>query len=125
FQGLGSTLQAFQTQAKAKALIQIAAAVAILTVSVVALSLIDSARLTTALAGITAMAGQLVGAMLLLEKVGNSKGFYKMPFITASMILLAGAIDILAIAVLKMSGLDWNQLARGLVGVTVVLGGMV
>ena len=125
FQGLGSTLQAFQTQVKAKALIQIAAAVAILTVSVVALSLIDSARLTTALAGITAMAGQLVGAMLLLEKVGNSKGFYKMPFITASMILLAGAIDILAIAVLKMAGLDWNQLARGLVGVTVVLGGMV
>jgi tape measure domain-containing protein len=125
FDELGQTLKAFQLQVKAKALIQIAAAVAILTVSVVALSLIDSGRLTSALTGITVMAANLAAAMVILEKVGDSKGFYKMPFITGSMILLAGAVDLLAIAVGKMAGLNWNELARGLTGVTVVLGGLV
>lgn len=125
FDELTQTLKAMQLQIKAKALIQIAAAVAVLTVSVVALSLIDSAKLTSALAGLTVMFVQLASIMVILEKVGDSKGFYKMPFITASMILLAGAVDVLAIAVAKMAKLDWNELARGLTGVTVVLGGLV
>lgn len=125
FDELTSTLKAMQLQIKAAALIKIAAAVAILTVSVVALSLIDSEKLASALAGLTVMFAQLAGAMFLIEKIADSKGFYKMPFVTASMILLAGAVDLLAIAVTKMSRLDWNELARGLVGVTVVLGGLV
>ena len=125
FDELTSTLKAMQLQIKAKALLEIAAAVAVLTVSVVALSLIDSAKLASALTGLTVMFSQLAAAMILLETIGNSKGFYKMPFITSSMILLAAAVDLLVIAVAGMARLDWNELARGLTGVTVVLAGLV
>lgn len=125
FQELTSTLQAMQLQIKAKALIQIAAAVAILTVSVVALSLIDSGRLTSALAGLTVMFTELAGMMFLIEKVADSKGFYKMPFVTGAMILLAAAVDILVIAVAKMAGLSWDELLRGLTGMSVSLGVLV
>jgi len=125
FQDLTSTLKAMQLQIKAKALITIAGAVAILTASVVALSLIDSKKLASALAGLTVMFTQLAASMAIIEKLGDSKGFYKMPFITGSLILLAAAVDVLAIAVSKMAKLNWNELSRGLVGVTVVLGGLI
>lgn len=124
FGGLTDTMAAMQTQLKANALLKIAGAIALLTVSVVALSLIDSVALAKALGAITVMFGQLLGSMAIMEKVAASKGAVKLPVVAAAMILLAIAIDLLAIAVAKLSSLDWNELARGLVGVTVLLGVM-
>jgi len=67
---------------------------------------------------------QLLAAMAIFEKITASKGFIKMPFLTASMIAMAIAIDVLAIAVGKLSKLDWEGLAKGLTGTAVLLGSL-
>lgn len=121
FEGLTKVMGAMQTQLKANALIKIAGAIALLTASVVALSLIDSKKLATALSGLTIMMTQLLTAMAIFQKVTATKGFIKMPFLTASMIALAIAIDLLAIAVMKISSLSWAEMAKGLTGVAVLL----
>jgi tape measure domain-containing protein len=121
FDGLTGTLGAMQAQLKSNALLKIAGAVALLTASVVALSLIDSAKLATALAGLTAMFLQLAGTMALVDRIVASKGFLKLPAIAGAMILLSSAVLILSAAVKSMSGLEWEELAKGLTGVIVLL----
>lgn len=122
FDGLTGSMTAMQNNLKADTLIKIAGALALLTVSVVALSLIDSARLTSSLAAITVMFTQLFGAMAIFEKIAASKGFVKMPVIAGAMILLAAAVLILTAAVKNLSSLSWEELLKGLVGVGALLG---
>jgi tape measure domain-containing protein len=124
FRALQGSLVAMQNNIKAKTLKEIAIAVALLALSIVALSLVDPKRLNSALVAITFAFGELLGAMAIMDKIGKSGGFIKMPFIAASMILLAGAIDILAIAVIALGQLSWEQLAKGLGGIAVLLTGI-
>lgn len=121
FDALTGTLTAMQTQLKANALLKIAGAIALLTASVVALSMIDSGKLTVAITAMGAMFAELLTSMSVFEKIGASKGFAKMPFVTAAMVLLAFAIDLLAVAVAKLAGLDWEGLAKGLTGVIALI----
>lgn len=111
-----------QSTLKAATLLQIAAAIGILAVSMNILSKIDAEGLTRASTAITVMFGQLLGSMAIFQKFIGAAGFAKLPFVMGSLILLAGAVLILAEAVEKLSGLDWNQLAKGLTGLAVVLG---
>lgn len=124
FGGLTDTLGAMQANLKADTLLKIAGAIALLTISVVALSMIDSDKLTKALMAMTVMFTQLFVSMGVFEKMTRGGGFAKMPLVTLSMILLAIAIDILASAVKKMSGLSWEELLKGLAGVTGLLLGI-
>lgn len=125
FDQLNDTLKSMQNTLRAATLLEIALAVAALTVSVVALSKIDAAGLTRALTAISVMFGQLFGAMIVLEKFIDGDEIAKMAGMAATMILLAIAIDILASAVKKLADLDWNGLAKGLTGVVVILGALV
>lgn len=124
FEGLTGVLSAMQAQLKANALVKIAGAIALLTVSVVALSLIDSKKLTSALSGLAVMFTQLLVAMGIIDKITASKGFLKLPFVTAAMIGIAIAIDLLAIAVGKLAKLNWEELAKGLTGTAALLGSL-
>lgn len=121
FDQLNDTLSSMQNTLRAATLLQIALAVAALTVSVVALSKIDAAGLTRALTAITVMFGQLFGAMVVLEKFIDGDDILEMAGIAVTMILLATALNILASAVKKLADLDWNGLAKGLTGVVVLL----
>jgi tape measure domain-containing protein len=125
FGGITDTMKAMQANLKANVLIKIAAAVALLTISVVALSMIDSAKLTTALVAIGAMMAQLMIAMEIFSKISSLKGSAKMAIIGAGLILLAIAIDILAIAVTKLSKLSWSELVKGLGGVIFLIGALI
>ncbi len=125
FGALTGTLQAMQTNIKADTLFKIAGAVAMLTASIIALSLIDSDKLTKAMFAITVAFGQLVVAMAILTKVGGMTGFIKIPIITAGMILMAGAVVILAQAIKTLSKLDLSELAKGLIGVSGAMGVLV
>jgi len=124
FRALEGSMTAIQQNIKAKTLKEIAIAVALLTASVVALSFVDPKKLNSAMAAITVMFAQLLGAMAIMDKVTKSAGFLRMPVVAASLILLAGAIDILAIAVFALSRLSWSELIKGLGGVTVLLIGI-
>jgi len=123
--GVTGSLEQMQANLKADTLLKIAGALALLTVSIVALSFIDSAKLAVSLGAITVMMGQLAGAMAVFEKIGTATGAAKMTILGAAMIVLAIAIGILALAVGKLAGYDWDELAKGLTGVAVLMGLMV
>lgn len=124
FEALTGTLESMQGTLKATTLLEIAIAIGILTLSVSKLSTIDANGLTRASTAMAGMFTQLIGSLVIFQKFVGTAGFAKMPFIMASLILLAGAVLILAQAVKQLSTLDWNSLAKGLTGVTVLLGGL-
>lgn len=125
FGGLTDTLSAMQAQLRATMLMQIALAIALLTASVVALSLIDSAKLTKALLAMTVMFTQLFASMAIFEKATAGAGFSKMPMVAGAMILLSVAILILSSAVAVLAQFSWEELAKGLAGVAILLGALV
>jgi tape measure domain-containing protein len=124
FKALEGSMVAMQQNIKAKTLKEIAIAIALLAASVVALSFVDPAKLNTALAAIGIMMGELLGAMAILDKIAKSGGFLKLPIIAAGLVILAGAIDLLVIAVFALSQLSWEELLKGLTGVGALLLGI-
>lgn len=125
FGSLTGSLKAMQQNLKAKTLKELAIAIALLSASVVALSFVDPKRLNSALSAMTLAFTELLGAMIIMDKVTSSKAFIKLPFIAGSLILLAAAIDLLAISVIVLSRLSWEELTKGLGGIVVLLGALV
>lgn len=122
FEQLTGVLQAMQTNLKAEALLKIAAALALLTASVVALSLIDSAALTKALTAMAVGFGQLVATFAIINQIdAGVLGGTAFAAISAGMILLSTAVLILSAAVAVLASMSWADLAKGLVGVTALL----
>jgi tape measure domain-containing protein len=126
--GLKDALEAFtgalkgmQNALNAAALLAIAAAIGILTLSIVALSKIDTAGLIRASSAIAVMMGELVGAFILFDKFSTGLGAVKVGAMAAGFILLATAIRILASSVAVLADLSWEELAKGLTGVVVLL----
>lgn len=120
-EGLTGTLEAMQQNLKADTLQKIAIAIGILTISVVALSLIDSGKLTKALIAIGVMVVILSKAMDALDKMSTGSGFLKIPFIAAALILLAIAIGILSISIVILSFISWGDIIKGLLGIGIML----
>jgi tape measure domain-containing protein len=126
FEELTGVLKAMQTDLKANALLKIAGAIAILTASVVVLSLIDSDALTKALTAMAIGFGQLMGAFAILSKISSGpKGAASFGIISSGMVILSGALLLLSFAVKNLADLDWEELGRGLTGVIVLMGVMV
>lgn len=114
--GLTVQLNAMQTKVKAEALLKIAEAVGILTASVFVLSLIDSGKLTKAMAAMAVGFGQLVGAFAILDKLSSGAGALTLIGVSTGLIALSVAMLILSFAVKSFSTLSWGELAKGLVG---------
>lgn len=124
FDSLTGSLDRMQQTLRAGTLIQLAVAIGILTASVVALSKIDAKDLGKAMAAIAAMMGELIGMMMLFDIALLGRGLTGMISTAGAMILLAAAVRVLSGAVEKMSGLDWNELAKGLVGTIALMIGL-
>lgn len=123
--GLTDALKGMQNALNAAALVGIAAAIGILTLAIIGLSHIDAAGLTRASIAIAVMFGQLAGAFKLFDHISSGTSAVKIGVMSAGLILLAVAVDVLAVAVKKLSGMNWNELAKGLVGLAVTLGVLV
>ena len=121
---VGDALTAWSQNIRAGTLLKIAAAVGILALSLATLSTIDDAGLNTALTGITALFIELIGAMVYLEKIDMTKGFLKMGGLATAMIGLATAILLLSASMKILSGLNWEEIAKGLVSIAVLMGTM-
>lgn len=107
--------EAYQTKLKAGTLLKIASAIAILTASIVVISLIDSDKLAASLAAITALFADLMVSMAIFDKIsGSSKNTAKT---CTAMIAMSIAVSILAGAMKKVAELDWEGIAKGLVGI--------
>ncbi len=107
--------EAYQNQLQAGTLLKIASAIAILTASLIALSLVDSEKLNVALGAITVLFADLLGSMAVFNKIsGQATGVMKS---VTAMLGIATAVLILASALKKIADLDAKQLATGLIGV--------
>ena len=113
--GVRGCFEAYQTNLKAGTLLKIGAAIALLAGSIVAISLIDSDKLSISLGAITVLFANLLGAMAIFNKISSDTG--KVSKACTAMIAMSVAVSILAGALKKVSDLDWGELARGLVGI--------
>lgn len=108
------SLVAWQQSIKANALLKIAIAVALLANAVSQLASLDVNALQDSLGAVTILFSELVGSMLLFEKF--SAGFTFGAGNAIGLISMAAAIDILASALIKVSDLDGDAIARGVTG---------
>lgn len=113
--GVRGCFEAYQTNLKAGTLLKIGTAIALLAGSIVAISLIDSDKLSASLGAITVLFANLLGAMAIFNKISSDTG--KVSKACTAMIAMSVAVSILAGVLKKVSDLDWGELARGLVGI--------
>lgn len=121
--GVRGCFEAYQTQLKAGALLKIASAIAILAGAILVIATIDSEKLTNALGALSVLFAELMIAMGVFTKIsGQVKGVIKgttaMLGLSASMLLLAGALRMIA-------SLEPEQMAVGLIGVAGLMTAMV
>ena len=104
-------------------IMKIGIALGILAASAWVLSTIDTKNLIKALVAISVMMVQLSLTMKIMSKMefGEDAKIMKAAFLLMAM---AVAILILASAVKKFEGLSWQDLAKGLIGVSVLLAGL-
>ena len=107
--------EAYQTQLKAGSLMKIASAIALLTGSILVLSLIDSEKLSGAIGALTMMFTELIGSLAVIDKLSiNQKGLMTL---AGSMIGISIAVLLLSSALKKISSLSLSELGVGLTGV--------
>lgn len=121
FEELTGVLEGMQLKLKADALMRIAAAIAILTASVVVLAMIDSVALTKALTAMAVGFGQLIGVFAAITQLSGPKGAAKFTLISGGMIALSTAILILSGAMKVLGTMDWGEILRGLVAMAGML----
>lgn len=119
------TLVGIQNELRADALLKIAEAMVLLTASLLVLSLIDPVRLALALFATGAGFAQLAGQLVIIEKTvkGGRQTAATLGAATA-MVIIAGAILVLALAVKFFSMMDPEELKQGIAGVVIVMGAM-
>lgn len=123
FGTVGDSLTAWQNNLKVDTIKAIAISIGILAAALWVLSSIDPEKLGSALGGITVLFLELTGAMKGFDKLAISgKGISKVVPLVLSMSV---AVLILAAAVKTLSDLDLGALAKGLVGVGVLLAELV
>lgn len=122
FAALTRTLTVMQGTLRAMTLMQIAAAVGILALSVVSLSKIDAAGLARAMSAISGMMFQLVAMLTAFQRIGGTPGLITTGI---GLIALATALRILTSSIKALAELEWDELSRGLSGVTILLGALV
>jgi tape measure domain-containing protein len=121
---LTNVLGAMQHTLQAATLLEIALAIGVLTVSMNVLSKINPDDVAKALTGIGVMLAELTATLYAVSAL-PSGGILKVYSAAASMILLAGAIDLLVVGVKQLSGIDVEGLHRGLISVMVLLGSVI
>lgn len=115
--------QAWQNDVNAKALLKIAAAVAVLSASILTISLIDSEKLTASLGAITVLFTELMAAMAVFGKLDlNVRGTMKR---STAMIALSSSVLILASALKSIATLEPEQMAAGLAGIAGLMAALV
>ena len=115
--------EAYQENIKAKTLLTIASAIAILTASILVLSIIDSVKLAASIGALTAMFGELMGSMAIFSKLSGSKKDAVQ--VSAVMISLSVSVLILAAALKTISSIDTEKLLGSVLGITALISAMV
>lgn len=125
FDGLKGALKGMQNELNSKALINIAIAIGLLALALLALSNVNPDNIGAAVTAMALMTGVLMGALSFLTQTMKDFDFAKMLGVSVILILLSVSINILALAVVKLASLSWQQLLLGLGALVVILGALV
>ena len=117
--GVKNSLDAYQKTLKSNTLLKIAAAVGILALSIIALTLVDQGKLVNATAVIGAMFVGLTSTLDVFEK--TTDGGKKLIVMTASLIGISASLLILSGAILILSKLDPKEALQGVLAVGAIL----
>jgi tape measure domain-containing protein len=120
--GLTGALKGMQNALNAAALLAIALAIGILTLSIIGLSDIDAAGLTRASVAIAVMFTQLGLAFAAFNQISTGGSAVKVGIMAAGLILLAIAVRILAGAAEKLAGIPLDDLQKGMIALSILLG---
>lgn len=114
------TFKSWQQELNANILIKIAAAIGILAVSLAVLASLDPARLAASLGAVTAMMGELIGGLKVLDtmELGDFGGA------AAEIVAFAVAVGILAGAMKMLSTMDLEELAKGIGALSAIMFGL-
>lgn len=110
--GVGESLEVFQTRLKAEALKSLAIAIGILAASIFVLSKIDPASLGIALGGIAALMTALVTMSVAINKWGGEM---------SGILGVAAALAVLVASIKALEGIDPVNLALGIGGIVALL----
>jgi tape measure domain-containing protein len=124
-EGLTGSLKGMQNALNAAALLGIALAIGVLTLSFIGLADIDAGGLTRASAAIAVMFTQLSLAFVAFNKISSGGSAVKVGLMSAGLILLALAVRVLASSVEKLGSMDLETLHKGLIAVAILLGTLV
>lgn len=124
-EGLTGALKGMQNALNAAALLAIAVAVGVLTLALIGLSKIDQAGLIRGSVAIGVMFTQLAIAFAAFNKIGGFGSAVKVGTMSAGLILIAIAVNILASAVKKLGETDIKTLHKGLISVAILLATLV
>lgn len=124
--GTRGALTALSKDLQSNQLVKIAKAIAILTGSIVVLSMIDSDKLRKAIIAITILIAELVGSFLLIKKfITTGKDAMGMGLLGVGLLGLAISISVLATALKRLGTLDNEALVKGRACLFSLLGGLV
>lgn len=112
--GVRGSLEAYQSSLKAKTLLTIATAIGILAAALAVLSMIPSDKLTTSLVAISALFIELSASMIVF---GKTMGNIKKAKISVQLVAMATAILILSSAMKNLAELNWEGIAKGILGI--------
>lgn len=122
---LREILELYQKTLKANILLKIAGSVAILAASLIALAMVDSKKLTIAVGALGLLMLMLTKSLASITGMLDPKAFATAATVGTMMLELATSIAIIVGAVQKLSGLAPDELAKGLIGIGTILGGLV
>ena len=118
---LTGALESLQTRLKAESLEKLAIAIGVIAGSILVLSFLDSSAIAASLAAITAGLVELGGVMFALSKFGDATS---MKAVGSSMIGMAAAILILAIAMRVIAKIDPTSFTQAILGVMLLMGSL-
>ena len=120
-----SSLEAYQKNLNASTLLKIAAAVGILAAALAVLSTIEPEQLGNSLAGIGTLFLELAAATAMLGKILDGSKMKGIAKVATSLLILSSAVLILASAMKQLSGLSWEEIGKGLLSITALMGVMI
>lgn len=111
---VSDSLSAFQSAIKSNTLLKIAGAITVLGTSIIVLGTIDGEKLAKGLAAVGVLMAELLGSLLIFEKLSKDDSWDGLQTMGTSLLLLAGAVLILTGALKVLEGMDMNNIAKGL-----------
>lgn len=109
------SLEAFQSAIKANTLLKIAGAITVLATAIIVLGTIDGAKLAKGLGAVAVLMAELFGSLLIFEKLSGDDSWDNLQTMGTSLLLLSGAVVVLAGALKLLEGMEMNDIAKGLI----------